>query len=174
MNQQGLTSTVRIRHVHLQVGDLDRSTAFYRDLLGFRMVVSGPAVGVQASFLATGDHRHQIELHSAGHHFFTLLYLDRPELAQVVGRLVRQAYPIDNVHHAHDALLVHVTDPDGHSIELSYDRPRFDANKRLIMRTSPFDIRGLLLDATGDVLDLHNVAAQTWNRRPAIQLEGRC
>jgi catechol 2,3-dioxygenase len=174
MNQQGPASTVRIRHVHLQVDDLDRSTAFYRDLLGFRVVVPGPAVGVQASFLATGDHRHQIELHSAGRHLFTLLYLDRPELAQVVGRLVRQAYPIDNVHHAHDALSVHVTDPDGHGIELSYDRPRFDANKRLIRKTSPFDIRGLLIDATVDVLDLYNVAAQALNYGPAIQVAGRC
>ena len=172
--QQGLTSTLRIRHVHLQVGDLERSTAFYRDLLGFRAVVSGPAVGVQAAFLATGDHRHQIELHNAGRHLFTLLYLDRPELAQVVGRLVRQAYPIDNVHHAHDALSVHVTDPDGYGIELSYDRPRFDANKKLIMKTSPFEVRGLLIDATGDVLDLYNVAAQALNHGPAIQLAGHC
>ena len=170
MMQQGSTSTLRIRHVHLQAADLDRATAFYRDLLGFRVVISGPAVGLQASFLAAGDYYQHIELHTAGPHLFTLLFSDRPELAQVVGRLVRQAYPIDSAHHHHGALSVHVTDPDGYGIELAYDRPRFDANKCLVTKTGPFDVRGLLIDATAETLDLDNVAARAIDRRRALEV----
>ena len=170
MTQQSSLSAVRIRHVHLQVADLDRATAFYRDLLGFRAVVSGPAVGLQASFLAGGDYYHYIELNTAGHHLFTLLFSDRPELAHVVGRLVRQAYPIDNARHHHGALSVHVTDPDGHGIELAYDRPRFDASKRLVAKTGPFDVRGLLIDSTPDTPDLYNVAPRAFDRRRALEV----
>jgi catechol 2,3-dioxygenase len=178
MKQQGLTSTVRIRHVHLWVTDLERATAFYRDLLGFRVVVSGPAVGLQASFLAAGDYYQQIELNTAGDHHFTVLYSDRPEMAQVVGRLVRSAYPIDNAHERRGAMSVQVTDPDGHRIGLSYDRPRFDAYKRLAAKKGgPFDVRGLLIDSTGDESVLHNavtVAARAFDRGQAFELSGQC
>lgn len=165
---------MRIRHVHLQVANLDRATAFYRDLLGFRVVVSGPAVGLQASFLAAGDYYHHIELNTAEDHHFTLLYCDRPELVRVVGRLVRHDYPIDSAHGYRGALSVHVTDPDGHGIELSYDRPRFDANKRLVTKNGPFDVRGLLIDSTGDESDLHNPGGQVFDSGRAFELSGQC
>ena len=87
---------------------------------------------------------------------------------------MRQDYPIDSAHGYRDALSVHVTDPDGHGIELSYDRPRFDANKRLMTKNGPFDVRGLLIDSTGDESDLYNVAAQAFDRGPAFELAGQC
>jgi catechol 2,3-dioxygenase len=176
MKQQGFTSTVRIRHVHLWVADLERATAFYRDLLGFRVVVSGPAVGLQASFLEAGDHHPQIELNSAGPHF-TLLYSERPEIAHVVGRLVKQAYPIESAHDHRGALSVHVTDPDGHRIELAFDRPRFEANKRLIAKKGPFNVRGLLIDSTADESNVHalaRTAAGSIARTRAFELSGQC
>ena len=33
---------VRIGHVHLNVSSLERSTAFYRDVLGFKVSINGP------------------------------------------------------------------------------------------------------------------------------------
>jgi catechol-2,3-dioxygenase len=46
---------VRIGHVHLRVGELDRATAFYRDVLGFDGTVDGAVVGLPgAAFLTAG------------------------------------------------------------------------------------------------------------------------
>jgi catechol 2,3-dioxygenase len=176
MKQQGFTSTVRIRHVHLWVADLERATCFYRDLLGFRVVVSGPAVGLHASFLEPGDNHPQIELNSGGQHF-TLLYSDRPEIAHVVGRLVRHGYPIDSAHDHRGNLTVYVTDPDGHRIELTFDRPRFDAGKRQVTKNRPFDVRGLMIDSTAEESDGHNpvsAAARPVDSGQAFELSGQC
>jgi catechol 2,3-dioxygenase-like lactoylglutathione lyase family enzyme len=48
-------SDVRIGHVHLRVADLERATAFYRDVLGFDVTAYGPDVGLPGvAFLAAG------------------------------------------------------------------------------------------------------------------------
>src|ERR1700744_6089083 len=56
----------RIGHVHLKVSDLERSLRFYRDLLGFEVMMM---YGHQAAFLSAGGYHHHIGLntwHSAG------------------------------------------------------------------------------------------------------------
>jgi catechol 2,3-dioxygenase len=53
-------------HVHLKVSDLERSIAFYRDVLGFDLQAQ---LGPQAAFLAAGGYHHHIGLnvwHSRG------------------------------------------------------------------------------------------------------------
>ena len=58
-----------IGHVHLRVSDLERSTAFYRDVLGFAVTVYGPDFDLPAAFLAAGGYHHHIALstfHSEG------------------------------------------------------------------------------------------------------------
>ena len=55
-----------IGHVHLQVTDLERALKFYRDLLGFEVML---LAGGQAAFLSAGGYHHHIGLntwHSAG------------------------------------------------------------------------------------------------------------
>lgn len=54
-------SIVRLNHAVLAVADLDRSLAFYRDLLGFRVIPGAPrALRFRAAFLqapgSTNDH----------------------------------------------------------------------------------------------------------------------
>ena len=53
-------------HVHLKVSDLERSIAFYRDVLGLGLRAQ---LGPQAAFLAAGDYHHHIGInvwHSRG------------------------------------------------------------------------------------------------------------
>ena len=60
-----LHPAVHIGHVHLRVGDLDRATAFYRDVLGFDVTVYGADVGLPgAAFLSAGGYHHHLGLNT--------------------------------------------------------------------------------------------------------------
>ncbi len=55
MGEFKLPGEVRVGHVHLRVADLERATAFYRDVLGFDVRSYGPDLGVPgAAFLSAG------------------------------------------------------------------------------------------------------------------------
>jgi catechol 2,3-dioxygenase len=61
-----IPALARIGHVHLKVSDLERSLAFYRDLLGFELITM---YGDQAAFISAGGYHHHIGLntwHSKG------------------------------------------------------------------------------------------------------------
>jgi catechol-2,3-dioxygenase len=59
--QNPINANVRIGHVHLKVADLDRSLAFYRDVLGFEVT---QRLGSQAVFLSAGGYHHHIGLNT--------------------------------------------------------------------------------------------------------------
>jgi catechol 2,3-dioxygenase len=164
MNELHLHPAVHIGHVHLRVADLERATAFYRDVLGFTVTVYGPAVGLQAVFLAAGNYHHHIALNTwlseggtpppSGHtglHHFAIVYPDRRELARTVQHLLDCGYPIDEAQDHGGTVSVYLRDPDGNGIELYYDRPRevwFDAQGRPVMKAEPFDPHDLLIEVT--------------------------
>ena len=52
---------VSIGHVNLKVADLDRSIAFYRDVLGFDLM---QRYGDEAAFLSAGGYHHHIALNT--------------------------------------------------------------------------------------------------------------
>src|SRR5574341_1976790 len=53
----GLPEATRIGHIHLHVADLATAEAFYRDVLGFDLMVR---YGSSASFLSAGGYHHHI------------------------------------------------------------------------------------------------------------------
>jgi len=153
-----LHPAVRIGHVHLRVGYLERATAFYRDVLGFDVKASGPT----AAFLAAGDYHHHIGLNTwhskggtpppeghTGLQHLAILYPDRRELARAVERLLEHGYPIRAAEDHGASVAVYLSDPDGKDIELYYDRPRkewFDSRGNPILKAEPFDPRDLLVE----------------------------
>lgn len=149
---------VTIGHVHLTVGDLDRSLAFYRDLLGFEVTAR---YGTSAVFLSAGGYHHHIALNTwagkdatpppSGHtglYHFAILYPTRKELATILQKLIDAQYPLTGTadHGVSEAL--YLNDPDGNGVELYVDRPRSEWKVKndgeVEMVTEPLDIESLL------------------------------
>jgi len=184
MNHSQLSPAVRIGHVHLRVADLDRATAFYRDLLGLSVTADARAVGLPMVLLAAGDYHHHIALNTfmsaggtpapAGHtglHHVALLYPDRCALACAVEQLLDREYPLDSAEDHGGTVSVYLRDPDGNGIELYYDRPRetwFDPQGNPILKAEPFDPRDLLADIHGEQSTTCNGAALTSEQQMAI------
>ena len=148
----------RIGHVHLKVSDLERSLAFYRDLLGFELM---QRYGSGAAFLSAGGYHHHIGLNTwhskgaphadgraVGLYHTAILYPERADLARILRRLLDVRYPLSGAsdHGVSEAL--YLDDPDGNGVELYWDRPRsewpFDADGSLRMLTLPLDLKNLL------------------------------
>lgn len=158
-----LPTSVQIGHAHLRVADLERATAFYRDVLGFTVTIDGPALGLQAVFLAAGDYHHHIALNTwqskdgtpppVGHtglHHVAILYPHRNALLDAVRRVVEYQHPIDDARDHGATVAVYLRDPDGNGLELYYDRPRiewYDAQGRPVLKNDRIDPRELLTAA---------------------------
>ena len=142
---------VRIGHVVLKVRDLDRSLAFYRDLLGFR--VSGELSNVMVFLTATGENHHDLALLRVG--------AEAPSaLPNAVGlyHVAIQLRDWDALKHAYRALQarglmrgasdhrvsksLYTADPDGNEIELYCDSPReeWEGEKNAVASVGPLRI----------------------------------
>lgn len=147
-----------IGHIHLKVSDLEKSLAFYRDLLGFEIT---QRYGSQAVFISAGGYHHHIGLNTwhsknappAPHNtcglFHTaILYPSRKDLAIALQRLMDASYPLTGSadHGVSEAL--YLNDPDMNGVELYWDRPSelwpLDAAGNLQMKTEYLDLQGLL------------------------------
>ena len=154
-------AATRIGHVHLKVADLDRSIAFYRDVLGFEVT---QRYGPQAAFLSAGGYHHHIGLNTwesagatppppghTGLYHTAFLYPDRKSLAQVLTRVLQAGVPLDGAadHGVSEAL--YLRDPDDNGVELYRDRPQAewprDPNGGLKMVNARLDIDALLAEA---------------------------
>jgi catechol 2,3-dioxygenase len=151
----------RIGHVHLKVSDIERSLAFYHELLGFEIT---QRYGSQAVFISAGGYHHHIGLntwHSKGAgpapvnvpglYHTAILYPTRKDLAVILKRLLEAKYPLTGAsdHGVSEAL--YLDDPDGNGVELYWDKPKeqwlLDANGNLEMVTKRLDLEGLLKEA---------------------------
>lgn len=149
---------VTIGHVHLTVGDLERSLKFYRDLLGFAVTAS---FGDSAVFLSAGGYHHHIALNTwagkgalpapeghAGLYHHAILYPSRKELAKVLKKLLDADYPITGFADHGVSEAIYLNDPDSIGVELYADRPRsewkVDNDGKVEMVTDPLDIADLL------------------------------
>jgi catechol 2,3-dioxygenase len=120
-----------IGHVHLNVSDLDRSIAFYRDALGLNVMLRLPKL----AFLSYDGYHHHVALDSRaaanlgssehqGLHHFALRHGTRSELADNVRRAQAAGVLISRAVDFYVLEAIFINDPDGNGIELSWDRPR--------------------------------------------------
>lgn len=155
-----MTDSPRIGHVHLKVSDLDRSVAFYRDVLGMELQ---QLFGNSAAFMSYGGYHHHLGLNiwesrggpppargTTGLFHVAILYPTRKALAQAFRRVLDHGYRLDGAadHGVSEALYLH--DPDQNGLELYWDRPESEwprVNGELRMVTDPLDLDDLLAEA---------------------------
>ena len=149
-----LPENVSVGHVHLIVSDVERSLAFYRDILGFHIsedmrTEPNPRKVV---FLTANDadHHHvalmemmMLQPYPQGGHLglfhIAFLYPNRYELALALKNILDQGYPIDHCHDYATGEAINLRDPDGIPLELYYSLPpetwpRVDGQIRVINR----------------------------------------
>lgn len=152
-----------VGHVHLKVSNLQRSIAFYRDVLGFEVT---QLFGDQAAFLAAGGYHHHIGLNTwhskggtapadghTGLYHSAFLYPDRASLGAVTARVLSAGIELDGAADHGVSEAVYLRDPDGNGVELYRDRapedwPR-DTQGLLQMVNDPLDVDALVAEASG-------------------------
>jgi catechol 2,3-dioxygenase len=157
MSEPPIDSRARIGHVHLKVADIERSLAFYSDVLGFELKQRMPG----AAFIAAGGYHHHIGLNTweskggappprgaTGLYHIAILYPTRALLADALRRLMSAGIPLDGAsdHGVSEAL--YLRDPDGNGVELYWDKPEDQwpraQDGSLTMTLDPLDIDDLL------------------------------
>ena len=158
LSKPAISPDVRIGHVHLKVGDLERALAFYCGVLGFELT---QRYGSDAAFVSAGGYHHHIGLNTwesrggspppagaTGLYHLAVLYPTRAGLADALRRVLRAGIRLDGAsdHGVSEAL--YLRDPDENGVELYWDRPQqawpYDAHGDLAMFTRPLDLDGLL------------------------------
>jgi len=141
----------RIGHVVLKVRDLDRSLAFYRDLLGFQ--VAGEMSNVMIFLTATGQNHHDLALLRVGDHAPSALpgsvglyhvaveLTDMQALRAAHGLLAERGLLKGAIDHG-VTRSVYTADPDGNEIELYCDAPRAEWEGRVneVMTVRPLQL----------------------------------
>ncbi len=137
-----------IGHVHLKVSDLERSIAFYQQVLGMTLT---QRFGPQAAFLAYGDYHHHLGLNTwqsqngappprsaTGLFHLAVLFPTKEDLLAAVKNVTDHGITIDGSADHGVSEAYYFRDPDQNGIEIYWDKPRdqwpFDADGNVQMR----------------------------------------
>lgn len=131
-------------HVVLYVRDIQRSAAFYRDVLGWRQIVPDPGAGTRAPIAAfaapSGRTHHELLLIEVGpdaaampagrrlglYHFGLKIGDSDDELREALARLQESGTPVLGASDHTVSHSLYIADPDGNEIELYVDVPGVD------------------------------------------------
>jgi catechol 2,3-dioxygenase len=143
---------IRIGHVVLKVRDLDRSLAFYRDLLGFQVVSELSNVMI---FLSTGrENHHDLALLRVGQQapspipsavglYHVAIQLADWEAVRAAHALLTERGLLRGAVDHGVSRSLYTVDPDGNEIELYCDAPRAEWEGRV---DEVMTVRPLILD----------------------------
>ena len=140
--------TQYLGHVVLYVRDLQRSLAFYRDLLGLRAL--GETFDGRACMLSSGRTHHELLLLEVGdapgpargrrvglYHIGWCIGDSDAELRQARDELERAGVVIEGMSDHWISHSLYLRDPDGNEIELYVDVPDYDWSTRTEWMNEP-------------------------------------
>jgi len=159
-----LPSSTHIAHAHFRVSNLEKAVAFYRDLVGLKVlsvsgrtsILSNASGGSPVLYLTADTDAEPRNPRLPGLFHLALLYPDRKDLAFALERLHERQWPFQGFadHGVSEAL--YLADADGNGVELYVDRPRQAwpyRNGELQMVTEPLDVESLLSEINSRALD---------------------
>ncbi|RAP73632.1 VOC family protein [Paenibacillus montanisoli] len=149
----------RIGSVHLRVSQLERSIAFYREVVGLQVLERGEGTAALGVSGGSAPLLHLREIPNAaplprrsgaGLYHFALLVPDRRALGLALRNLLASGIHVGHSDHLVSEAL-YISDPDNNGIEIYRDRPREewkrDANGNIVMGLEPIDREDLLAEA---------------------------
>lgn len=163
-----LPEALRLGAVTLQVSDLDRSVAYYEQIIGLRVVQRDAGSAALAAALGGDVIVHLVEKRGVhpvpqrgllGLYHFAILLPTRAHLGQFLAHLANRNVRAGMSDHLVSEAL-YLSDPDGLGIEIYADRPRSTwklDGPAIAMATDPLDVRDLIASAEGN----------TWKGAPA-------
>jgi catechol-2,3-dioxygenase len=147
-------SVRKVGHVVLKVRDLERSAAFYRDVIGLKEVARGQFTARIVFFSATGENHHDLALlrvgdsapspipTSVGLYHVAVQLADWDAVKQAHALLAERGLLRGTADHGVSRSL-YTADPDGNEIELYCDTPREEWEGRV---DSVMTVKPLALD----------------------------
>jgi catechol 2,3-dioxygenase len=137
--------------VHLTVSDLERSLAFYRQTLGLVELArddgrASVAAGERELLVLVEEPGARPAYGHTGLYHFALLLPERVDLAAWLAHVARERVPLAGLSDHFVSEAIYLSDPDGHGIEVYWDRPRevWEGQVGARMTTLPLDTRSLL------------------------------
>lgn len=146
-----IASETAVGAVHVVVADLGRSLGYYADAVGLVAIERGAGcarIGVGDRVLLVLEEQPEARPVTGytGLYHFALLVPERMDLARWLAHAARERVPLVGLadHFVSEAL--YLTDPDGHGIEIYWDRPREVWEGRVAerMTTEPLNAADLL------------------------------
>jgi len=137
--------------VHLTVSDLSRSLAYYEEAIGLRVVErddgrAALGTGETALLVLVQQRDARPAVGFTGLYHFALLVPRRRDLASWLAHAARDHLPLVGLadHFVSEAL--YLSDPDGHGIEIYWDRPRevWEGQVAARMTTLALDVDNLI------------------------------
>lgn len=152
-----------VGQVNLKVQNLERSIAFYQQVIGFKVLKkterTADLTADGKTILLSIEQPENIvpkQPRTTGLYHFALLLPRRADLGSILRHLLQLGYPLQGAsdHLVSEAL--YLADPDGNGIEIYSDRPASTwtwRNDEVAMATEPMDAEGVLAEGQGELFE---------------------
>jgi catechol 2,3-dioxygenase len=148
-----IAAATRMGAVHLTVSDLERSLAYYEGTVGLSVRERGEGrallgAGGEDLLVLIGQPGASPSRGYCGLYHFALLLPERAELARWLAHAVRDRVALVGLSDHFVSEAIYLSDPDGHGIEIYWDRPRelWEGRVAERMTTLPLDTSSLFAE----------------------------